>query len=256
MAERTAICAHRELRRVLRFAPLAAVEVIQQIVYFGFAVVLAARGWGVLSFGVAAVAQSVIATVALWIVFGRWPGFGFDRAVARRMWGFGLSYQLSFVLYSGSETRWWRCSAASRAVSRGSDSSSSLGGMASSRSASRSIVARVAFPAFSRLQAQPQRLGPIAGASIEAGFLSIAIIQGWLTETAPTLVPIVFSDQWVPAIGVFQLICIGSLAWGLISILRALVYAQGDSRRGLALATFNVGILSISRSLRWSSPSA
>ena len=33
---------------------------------------------------------------------------------------------------------------------------------------------------------------------------------------------------------------------GANSVLRALVYAQGDSRRGLALATFNVGILYLS----------
>jgi PST family polysaccharide transporter len=229
------------LTRVLRFAPQAAMEVVQQLVYFGFAVALAASGFGVVSFGIAAVAQSVFATVALWLVFGHWPGLLFDLAIARRMWGFGLSYQIANALY------WARDSVV--AV---------FGGLAGGLPAIgfvqfgwrngqfaisvEEIVARVAFPAFSRLQADP-RLGRIAAAAIEAGFLSIAVIQGWLTATAPTLVPIVFSGKWVPAVVVFQLICIGSLAWGPVLILRALVYARGDSRLGLGLAAFNLAVV-------------
>jgi O-antigen/teichoic acid export membrane protein len=232
------------LTRVLRFAPQAAMEVVQQLLYFGFAVALAATGFGVVSFGIAAVAQSVFATVALWLVFGHWPGLGFNVAIARRMWGFGLGYQMANALY------WARDSVV--AV---------FGGLAGGLPAIgfvqfgwrngqfaisvEEIVARVAFPAFSRLQADPRRLGTIAAAAIEAGFLSIAVIQGWLTATAPTLVPIVFSGKWVPAVGVFQLICIGSLAWGPVLILRALVYARGDSRLGLGLATFNLAVVYI-----------
>jgi PST family polysaccharide transporter len=230
------------LTRVLRFGPQAAMEVVQQVVYFGLAVALAATGAGVVSFGVAAVAQSVFATVALWLVFGHWPGLGFDPATARRMWGFGLNYQLANALY------WARDSVV--AV---------FGGLAGGLPAIgfiqfgwrngqfavsvEEIVARVAFPAFSRLQADPRRLGPIAAVAIETGFLSIAVIQGWLTATAPTLVPIVFSNRWIPAIPVFQLICVGSLAWGPVLILRALVYARGDSRLGLGLATVNLAII-------------
>lgn len=230
------------LTRVLRFAPLAVVEVIQQIVYFGLAVLLASLGAGVLSFGVAAVAQSLIATIALWAIYGHWPGLGFDLAAARRLWGFGLSYQAATVLY------WARDSVVAlfgglagglQAVGfaqfgwRNGQFAVSVG----------EIVARVAFPAFSRLQADQHRLATIASAAIEAGFLAIAVIQGWLVATAPTLVPIVFSDRWSPAIMVFQLVCIGSLAWGPVLILRALVYASGESRLGLGIAALTVAIL-------------
>ena len=230
------------LTRVLRFGPLAVMEVVQQIVYFGLAVALAMIGLGVVSFGVAAVAQSLIATIGLWLVFGHWPGFGFDLAVARRMWGFGLSYQLSLVFY------WARDSVV--AVFGGL--AGGLPGIGFAQFAWRNgqfavsieeIVARVAFPAFSRLQGDPTRLGPIASTSIEGGFLAIAIIQGWLAATASTLVPVVFSDQWTPAILVFQLVCLGSLAWGPVLILRALVFARGDSRVGLQLAMFNVVLI-------------
>ena len=176
------------LTRVLRFAPLAVVEVAQQLVYFGFAVALAALGWGVLSFGVAAVAQSILATVVMWGIYRHWPGLGFDAASARRMWAFGLSYQLSYVLY------WARDSV----VPVFGGLAGGLKGIGFLQFAWRNgqfavsveeIVARVAFPAFSRLQTDPARLGPIATTSIEAGFLAIAVIQGWLAATAATLVP-------------------------------------------------------------------
>lgn len=233
------------LTRVLRFAPLAVLEVVQQIVYFGLAVLLAAAGAGVLSFGVAAVAQGLIATIALWAIYGHWPGLGFDLPSARRMWGFGVSYQFANVLY------WARDSVVAL-----------FGGLAGGLQAVgfaqfgwrngqfavsvEEIVARVAFPAFSRLQADQLRLGAIASAAIEAGFLAIAVIQGWLAATAPTLVPIVFSDRWSPAVPVFQLICVGSLAWGPVLILRALVYARGESRLGLGIAALTVAILFVS----------
>lgn len=233
------------LTRVLRFAPLAVLEVVQQIVYFGLAVLLAAAGAGVLSFGVAAVAQGLIATIALWAIYGHWPGLGFDLAAARRMWGFGVSYQFANALY------WARDSVVAL-----------FGGLAGGLQAVgfaqfgwrngqfavsvEEIVARVAFPAFSRLQTDQLRLGAIASAAIEAGFLAIAVIQGWLAATAPTLVPIVFSDRWSPAVHVFQLICVGSLAWGPVLILRALVYARGESRLGLGIAALTVAILFVS----------
>ncbi len=199
------------LTRVLRFAPLAATEVVQQVAYFGLAVALAATGSGVVSFGIAAVAQSLIATVALWLVFGHWPGLGFDLAAARRMWGFGLSYQLANVLY------WARDSV----VALFGGLAGGLQGIGFVQFGWRNgqfavsveeTVARLAFPAFRRVQADPRRLGPIAAVAIEAGFLAIAVIQGWLAATAPTLVPIVFSDRWIPAILIFQLICVGSRA--------------------------------------------
>jgi len=230
------------LTRVLRFAPQAALEIVQQGVYFGIAVALAASGFGVVSFGVAAVAQSLVATLALWLVFGHWPGLGFDLAAARRMWGFGLNYQLATILY------WARDSV----VALFGGLAGGLQGIGFVQFGWRNghfaigveeIVARVAFPAFSRLQTEPRRLASIAVVAIEVGFLATAVLQGWLAATAPTLVPIVFSARWIPATLVFQLICVGSLAWGPVLILRALVYARGESRLGLGLAAFNMAIL-------------
>lgn len=227
------------LTRTLRFGPQAVLEVVQQVVYFGVAVALAALGYGVVSFGVAAVAQGLIATVVLWRVFGRWPGFAMDGAIVRRMWGFGIGYQIALVL------RWARDSVVPV-----------FGGLAGGLSAIgliqfgwrngqfavsvEEIVARVAFPTFSRLEADPRRLASVATLAIEISFLATAVIQGWLAATAPTLVPLVFSERWVPAIGLFQMICVASLASGPVLILRAIVYAGGDHRRGLALAGFDL----------------
>ncbi|MFH1475194.1 MAG: oligosaccharide flippase family protein, partial [Chloroflexota bacterium] len=74
------------LSRSLRFGPLAASEVIQQIAFFGVAVGCAASGVGVVSFGFAAAAQSIVATLVAWAVWRRKPPRPrFDRAVAARL---------------------------------------------------------------------------------------------------------------------------------------------------------------------------
>jgi PST family polysaccharide transporter len=222
------------LTRDLRFGPIASVEVSQQLVYFGIAVGAAASGFGVVSFGVAAVAQSLAGTTGLWLAVRRWPGLAFDPATADRLLRFGIGYQLALVLH------WARDSVI--AVFGGL-----AGGLAAIgliqfawRNGSfaltiEEVVARAALPAFSRLQS-PAAVKHVAARAIEMAFLAVAVIQAWLVATAPTLVPVVFSAQWVPAVPAFQLVCIGSLAWAPVLILRALVYSRGEARRGLELA--------------------
>ena len=91
------------LSRVLRFGPLAVVEIGQQIVYFGAAVVLAAASFGIMSFALAALAQGLFATVVINLAWGHWLGVRFDVGIARRLWAFGIRYQVGQALAWGRE---------------------------------------------------------------------------------------------------------------------------------------------------------
>lgn len=223
------------LSRVLRFGPLAVVEIGQQLVYFGGAVILAAAGYGIWSFALAALAQSLFATVVINLAWGRWFGLRFDWAIARRQWGFGLAFQAGNIL------AWARDAVVPilGGLAGGLDAIGYLGFAWRNGqlvSAVEQIVLRVAFPAFSRLQRQPERRASMARSSIELVALAVATIQGWIIATAPVLVPIVFSERWAPAVVPLQIVCLGSLATGPTFILRALVYASGDSRRAFLLS--------------------
>jgi PST family polysaccharide transporter len=229
------------LTRDLRFGPYAATEVLQQIVYYGVAVALAALGYGVVSFGIGAVAQSFVGTAGLWLAVRRAPHVVFDRAIARRLLGFGVGYQLAYVLHWARESViaiFGGLAGGLRAIGL-IQFAWRNGGFALTVE---EIVARVAFPAFSRLQSSAS-IGGAATRAVEVSFLAVAVIQAWLLATAPSLVPAVFSDQWTPAVPAFQLVCAGALAWAPVLILRSLVYSSGDSRQGLMLAAVSLVIM-------------
>ena len=217
------------LSRVLRFGPLAIVEIGQQIVYFGFAVALAVRGYGIWSFAIAAVAQSLFATIVINVAYGHWLGLGFDWPIARRMWGFGLAYQ------AGNALAWARDAVVPvlGGLAGGLDAIGYLGFAWRNGqlvTAVEQIVSRVAFPAFSRLQRDPISQAAMTRSSIELVMLAVATIQGWIVATAPVLVPIVFTSRWAPAIVPLQIVCLGSLATGPTYVLRSLLYSRGESR--------------------------
>lgn len=230
------------LTRVLRFGPLAVIEILQQVGYFGVAVVLALADYGVWSFAIAAVAQSAFATIAIFAVWRHWVGLRFDAGIARRLWGFGIGYQAGHVVAWGRE--------AVIPIFGGL-----AGGLAAVGilgfawrngqlvSAVEQIISRVAFPAFSRLQTDRQRVAAAAVASLELSLVAVCVIQGWIIATAQILVPVVFSDTWIPAVTPLQLVCFGSLAGAPTYVLRSYLYARGESRRAFVLTTTSLVVL-------------
>ncbi|HEY0443106.1 MAG TPA: oligosaccharide flippase family protein, partial [Candidatus Limnocylindrales bacterium] len=183
------------LTRVLRFGPLAAIEVGQQIVYFGLAVVLARAGYGVWSFAIAAVAQGAFATIVVNVVWRRWVGLRFDWGAARRLWGFGVGFQTAQGLT-------WARDAVVPFFGGIAGGLTAVGYMSFAWrngqlvGAVDQIVQRVAFPAYSRLQRDPDRQAEVARRGIEAVMFPVAVVQVWIVATAATLVPAVFSDRW------------------------------------------------------------
>jgi O-antigen/teichoic acid export membrane protein len=240
------------LTRVLRFGALAAIEVGQQAVYFGIAVVLAAQGHGVWSFAIATLVQSAFATIAINLVWRRWVGLRFDWRVARRLLGFGLGYQLAHIV------GWARDAVVPLfgGLAGGLNAVGYLGFAWRNGqlvTAVEQIVQRVTFPAFSRLQRDPDRQARMTLLANELVILPVAGIQGWIIATAPTLVPVLFSNKWTPAVVPLQLVCIGSLAGASTFVLRSLIYARGDSRRATVLALMTMVVLLVSFPLLTSS---
>lgn len=233
------------LTRVLRFGPLAAIEILQQVAYFGVAVALAAEGLGVRSFAIAAVAQSIVATVAVNAVWRHWFGLGFERATARRLLGFGIGYQAAQILV-------WARDAVVPLFGGLAGGLAAVGflGFAWRNgqlvTAVEQIISRVAFPAFNRLQSDRARMASAVVASVELAVMAVCLIQGWIIATAAVLVPVVFSGVWTDAVVPLQLVCLGSLAGAPTYVLRSYMYARGESRRALVLVAASLVVLAIS----------
>lgn len=188
-----------QLERHLRYSPLAKIEVIESIAYYGVAVGLAVAGYGVWSLAWAVLARGVIGT-AITYAIAPWPiAFALDRGVVRRIVGFGAPFQAQSVIklatdwvapvlvgrFSGTQAVGWLTWAQSNAQKPLQLVES---------------VMRVSFPHFSRLQenrAEVQRL-------LDRYLTFLLVPAGlWFTTiliAGPLLVPLIYTEKWSPAV--------------------------------------------------------
>jgi O-antigen/teichoic acid export membrane protein len=223
------------LERRLAFGPLATAGIAEAVTFNVVAVGLAALGAGVVSFGVALAAQSLVGAVVL-VIAGRWPvGWVLDWPRVRRHLGFGLPFQgILFVslvkdsitpvligLASGARdvgyVRW--------AQTFGAFSVLAL-----------MLLQRVYLPFFSRLQGQGDRLSRAVAQSIRATNALVAPLAVVSLVLAPAITRLVFGPQWLPALPIFYLLWLANLFVPTATPLLALLNALGESRIAFGFA--------------------
>jgi polysaccharide transporter, PST family len=227
----------------MRFGPLAASGVVQQVAFFGVAVGSAAMGAGVVSFGLAGLAQGVVATVIAWAAWGRRsPRPRLHRAIAARLWRFGIRVQ-------GANIAAWAKDAVVPVFGGLAGGVSAVGYLQFAWrngqliTAVDDIVTRVGFPALSRLQHDPQRFTRASGVAMEAAVLVAVGIQAWLIASAPVLVPVVFSAQWEPSVDAFRLVAGGAIAGTLTAVIRTTLNAAGQSGTALRAGLVSIAVM-------------
>ena len=239
------------MERELRFGPLAAAEVVQQVTFYLVAVALAIAGAGAWAFVIGGVGQLAMGAVIVNLAWRRRPSIGIDRAWLRSMFGFGLAYQGSVVVLTVRD--------APLPALVGLVSGTVAAGLtqfavriAMTISTIDEMVSRIAFPAFARLQGHPDKQARALDTAILMTALILVPAQCWIAAVAPVLVPLVFGSQWSEAVVPLQLICLGTLLRFPARYLRQAEFADGATRRGLgmsvattilALGSFEVGLL-------------
>jgi O-antigen/teichoic acid export membrane protein len=239
------------MERDLRFGPLAAAEVVQQITFYSVAVALAVAHAGAWAFVLAGIAQLAMGALVVNLAWRHRPGIGIDRACLKSMFGFGFAYQSSIIVLTLRD--------APLPALVGLVSGTVAAGLiqfafrlALTIATIDELVARIAFPAFSRLQGHPQQQARALDVAVLMTGLVLVPAQCWIAALAPVLVPIVFGSQWTEAILPLQLMCLATLLRFPARYLRQAEFADGATRRGLgmsiattalALAGFVVGLL-------------
>ena len=97
------------------------------------------------------------------------------------------------------------------------------------------VVARIAYPAFSRLQGFPDRQARAVAAAVMMTSLILVPAQCLLAALAPVIVPLVFGARWGDAILPLQLISLATLLRYPARYLRQAEFARGDARLALAM---------------------
>lgn len=86
------------LERKLDFVKVATVQIIETVIFYGLAVILAWRGFGVSSFTVAVLIRSIIGLLMIYILAPWRPKIGINRASFKKLVSFGMPFQLNSLL--------------------------------------------------------------------------------------------------------------------------------------------------------------
>jgi len=151
---------------------------------------------------------AAVLTIFTYVVAPHMPRFGFDWTHARELHSFGKHiFRYELVTYFVQQTD-------RIAVGRLRDAASLGLYTFASRLATmqailvQTVVTPVAFPAFARVQEEPER---IRNAYLRLmGLISVAAfpIAIGLAATGPEMIPVVFGDRWRPMTLTFQILCL------------------------------------------------
>ena len=230
------------LIRVLRFREVATIELASHIVFWVTAITLAALGARVWSLAFALTAQSATGACLANLVCRYWPGLHFERKIARRLLGFGIAYQTANVVTTLRD-------GVIPLFGGFAGSVASIGYLqfglrvAQLTSSIDEIIARVAFPAFSRIKGDAERTARVLSDVVTLVGLIVGAPQAWIVSTAPILIPVVFGERWVPAVPALQLMCLGTLSMVPSRVAGSVVFGQGRPRAGMAVSLASGGLL-------------
>lgn len=217
-----------KLERSLRFDKLIIPQIVETILFYGVAVVLAWAGAGITSFTVAVLVRGISGLAVMYYLSPWKPGFNFARGSLEKLLKFGLPYQANTLL----------------AVLKDDGMTLVLGGIIGPAGVGllswaqkwaqaplrffMDQVIKVTFPSFARLQDNKQELSKLASRSIF--FVSVlvfpmlvglAILAEPLTEIIPRY------EKWQPALLALTLISVNSMLAAITTPLTNLLTAIG-----------------------------
>lgn len=205
------------LERQLKFQTLAAVEIIENLVFYTVAVILAWQGRGVASYAWAVLLRGVIGTAFMYWMAPWQIGLGFSTSSLRSLLSFGLPYQINSFL-AVIKDRFlnivlWKII--------GAEGVGIIGWAQTwSQKPLRFImdnVTKVTFPGFARLQDHPEQLRhAIEKTLFFITSLTFPIVL-FIALTAPAVTQLIPRySKWEVALLPLVLFCLGS-AWASIS---------------------------------------
>jgi O-antigen/teichoic acid export membrane protein len=215
------------LTRELQFRSLQLREIAGLLVGAVAAVVVAVAGGGAWAILVQVLAAEAVSMVLVWR-FSRWrPKAMFSWAAVRELGSFGGQTAAARTL------GYLNLNADNFLVGKFAGANA-LGVYALAYNIMFAPLARVAapihqvlFPAFSRMQTEPPRVGAawLRGNRLVAA-ISVPAFTG-LAVVAPDFVPVVLGDRWHEVVPVLQLLCIAGVAQSLQSLNWSVLQAFG-----------------------------
>jgi O-antigen/teichoic acid export membrane protein len=188
---------------------------------------MALAGYGAWALAWAYVTQDALACVILLIVVRHPMRFLFARTEARELLGFGVGMTLSRLTHYATENvdRFvigrWLGTAPLGLYTRAYEM------LTVSNMTFAQVLSRVMFPAFSRMQDQPERLWNAYLCAVSTVSLIAFPIFTGLAVVAPEAVHLVFGPQWNGAVLPLQILCAGGVFWSVTTLSDAVAHGLG-----------------------------
>jgi teichuronic acid exporter len=227
------------LSKRLDFKTQMKIGAIATVLSGAVAIVLAAKGFGVWALAAQTLVATGTTTLLLW-KFTRWrPALVFDLESARRLFGFGgyifaagllhVMYSQLYSLLIGKIYGVRDLGFYDRADSTKQLPVEALTG----------VLTSVAFPIFSA--AADDKVKLLRGMHLAIRgimFVNIPMMLGFAVVAEP-LILILFGERWLPAVSIFQILCLGAIFWPLHVINLNVLLAQGHSNLYFRLEIIN-----------------
>jgi len=216
------------MERDLEFPKLVIPQVLENLVYNIIAVVLAWKGFGIVSFSVAVLARGVVGLLVVYILKPWKPGFYLSLESLKGLLKFGLPYQANTLLATVKDD-------GLTIVLGGILGTANIGllgwaqkwGQAPLRFFMDHVL-KVTFPAFSRLQGEPEHLNRSLTRSIFFICFLVFPTVAALLILAPILVQIIPRyEKWTPALIPLAFIGINSMLAAVTTQLTNVLNAIG-----------------------------
>ena len=222
------------LERKLDFKSLAARTLVSKLVGGAVGLGAAFLGLGVWSLVAQSLATALAGVVVLWRVSDWRPTFGFSRECFLELFGFGINMVGLKVLYVANSRLgdfligYHLGATALGYYTVGQHLLNTVSGLTG-------VIHSVAFPAFSRLQDQRERLRRAFYRAVAfTALLAFPILLG-IAVLAPELVPALFGSQWSASIPVIQVLVLGGIGLSVLRFNSELLKACGKPQQVLLM---------------------
>ena len=225
------------LERDLQFPVIARCELIENVVQTGSTILFAFLGWGPWALAGGGLVRGVVGLGLVWAASPWRPEGRFEFAIVKRLAKFGFAFQLNAImpaLIGG-----WMPLVVGRFL--GVAAVGLVGwatNLASVPLMLSGVLNRVAFPAYSRLQSDPEALGRYLGSSIRRISAVFSLLIPIFVIVCPVLIPPLFHARWIPAIPLVQWFSLECAVLTLTGLLASTQNATGHAgeRLGMTLA--------------------
>lgn len=224
------------LERELRFEKLAIVSIVENLIYNVLLVICAWKGLGIMSFTIAVVARAVAGFVLLYSISPWIPRLGISLKSLKHLLKFGVPYQINTFLavlkddglaivlgkilgLSGMGILVWAQKWAQLPLRLFMDQ-----------------VTKVTFPAFARMQDEPEHLAKSVTRSLFfVAFFVFPCVVGFVV-LAPIIIHVIPRyEKWQPALIPLALVSVNTLFAGVTTPLTNLLNAIGKIRKTFGL---------------------